>query len=62
MLTTTRGKRANHTVYPLLEEDFTGVIESYKSIEGNDERLQFWNALTQAQQGAITHDHNYGAM
>lgn len=52
MLTTTRSKRAQYTVNPLIIQDHTEVIKKYMAAN-QDERNAMWETLENDQQAAI---------
>lgn len=57
MLTATRGKKAGHTVHPLVVEDHSAVISEFVGMN-QDRRDAAWPNYTSAQQAAINSHFN----
>ena len=53
MLTTTRGRKAEHTIHRLILEDYTDIIAQYKSTPDGADKDQLWASLNAGQQSAI---------
>jgi hypothetical protein len=58
MLTASRGKKVSHTVNPIVEVDYSVLIEEYKAIEGKDEKQKLWDTLDPKQRQAILDAYN----
>jgi len=57
MLAVTRGRKKLFTLLPL-EIDHSAIIEKYKSIEGEEERLFLWKTINDQQRKAIQEAYN----
>ena len=60
MLTTSRARKSQTVIQPLVLEDYSAIIEKYKSTPDGEEKEKLWATLNQQQQAAILEEFNNG--
>lgn len=58
MLTTSRAKKSEHTVHPLIVADHSEIIKQYIDTPDGEEKEKLWSTLSDEQQQAIITEFN----